>query len=156
MLDYWHSWLEWIFSYSLVIKCYHPIIFFRRCRNRSPDSGFVKISAVCSVVPIEKILICPLLTNDLKWWYFSAICFVRGVMLGDVATLIQLVLSLKTLHLTIGGMSGMNSTCLNSSSMFIIGITSLIDCDSATYSDSVVLKAISVCSLLTQWIGHPT
>jgi len=45
--------------------------------------------------------------------------------------------------------------CFASSISHMIGNTSLIDCESAIYSASVVDKAISVCIFDDQCMGHP-
>ena len=71
-------------------------------------------------------------------------------MLGAVATLMQLVLSSKTLHFIVGDTCVTFTIFPNSSIKFIKGMTSRIDWDNAIYSASVVLNAISVCNLLAQ------
>ena len=81
-------------------------------------------------------------------------CFVLGVNLGEVEIVIKLLLSSQTVHLKTGFL-GINPNVPEISFIRPIkGITSLIAVNKAIYSLSVVLRAISVCSLLPQVIGH--
>lgn len=83
---------------------YHPMIFFRRCSNICPFKGFVKRSALCSVVSLCSIDIDLFLTYSRKWWYTWLICLVRGLILGVLVSSNAPVLSSNALHLKIEGM----------------------------------------------------
>ena len=48
-------------------------------------SALVKISASYYVVTTRVTFRLPSLTASLKWWYFTAICFVFGLFLGTLA-----------------------------------------------------------------------
>ena len=67
----------------------------------------------------------------------------------------QLSLSYQTVHLNRGFLVCIPNKSPVSFMRFRNGITSCIELDSAIYSFSVVLSAISVCSLLHHVIGHP-
>ena len=82
-------------------------------------------------------------------------CFVQGVNFGLFATVMQISLSSQTVQRNTGYL--VNSPN-NPSVSFMIprnGITSHIALERAMYLISVVLRSISVCSLLPQVIGHP-
>ena len=53
--------------------------------------GFVKISAICNAVSQYRTETNLFLTNVLKWWYFSAMCLVRGLIFGVNTPLIVFV-----------------------------------------------------------------
>ena len=82
-------------------------------------------------------------------------CFVLGVNFGLSATLIQLSLSSKTVYLKTGFLFTNPKVEEVFLRRFRNGMTSLIAEESAIYSLSVVLKAISVWSLLRHKIGQP-
>ena len=95
--------------------------------------GFVNMSAFCSKVSIGLIRTVLLATNCLKWWYFKAICLVRGVNLGLSATLIQLRLSSQTVqkNLSLDFFTGRKD--LISPMRLMNGSTSHMDIDKAMY-----------------------
>ena len=138
--------------YSTIITI--PSIFLRY-RKASSVTGFVKISAVCSLVSMCINLMIFFWTNLRKWLYLIEICFVLGVNFGYSVTLMQVVLSSKTWQDT----SGVGSCTGKTRDIFFIrnmkGTTSLIALDSAMYSASVVDSTISVCSLLLHNTGQP-
>ena len=84
-----------------------------------------------------------------------AMCLVLGVNFGAFATVMQLSLSSQTVHLKTGFLAKMPNVSEISCSKPMNGITSLIAVLRAMYSLSVVLRAISVWSLLPQEMGHP-
>jgi hypothetical protein len=79
-------------------------------------------------------------------------CFVRGLMAGDFASVMAPELSSKSLHLTVGGVSKRN-ICFISWTSSMIGIAFRAAWLRQTYSDSQLLRAISVCNRHT--IGIP-
>ena len=141
-----------VFSHSLGSstgnKTYHPMRSNLSFLNMTLSSGFVKISASWSFVSIGKMKIVLSATCFRKWWYLIAICFVLGVNFELSATLMQMLLSSNTLQWNygLGLWRGKNLPTLTIK--FVKGVTSLIAWDRAIYLDSIVLKAISVCSLL--------
>ena len=134
---------------------YHPMSSLLNLTKITLSSGFLKMWANWSLVSIGKIWIDPSATKYLKWWYLIVIYFVLGVNLGLSTTLLQLRFYLKTLqwNLRIGLCSVKTSP--TSIMRFIKGIISCIACDSAIYSDSVVLRAISVLRFPHHVRGHP-
>jgi hypothetical protein len=83
-------------------------------------------------------------------------CLVLGLILGTFAIYIAPALSSKTLQCTLGvAFSTGTPCCMASFISHMIGKTSLMACESAMYSASVDAKAISVCILDDQYIGHP-
>ena len=84
-----------------------------------------------------------------------ATCFVLGVNFGLFATVIQLSLSSQTVQRKTGSLVSSPNKSAVSFIRLIKGINSRIEVDRAMYSLYVVLRAISVCILLPQWIGHP-
>ena len=84
-----------------------------------------------------------------------AMCFVWGVNFGLFETVMQLSLYSQTVQWNTGSL--VNSP--NNPAVSFIrpknGITSRISLDRAMYLLSVVLREISVYSLLPQVIGHP-
>ena len=79
----------------------------------------------------------------------------KGVSFGAFAIAMQLLLYSNTLHSAFGSGLLTGKMALISFSRLINGITSLISDDNATYSESVVLRVNSVCSLLDQRAGQP-
>ena len=115
----------------------------------------MKISASFSAVSMDLMMIVPSLTKRLKLWYLMVMCFFRGVNFGLFATVMQLSLSSHTVQHNTGYIVNRPN---NPAVYFMIpinGINSRISLDKEMYSLSVVLRAISVCSLLPQVIGHP-
>ena len=84
-----------------------------------------------------------------------AMCFVRGVNFGLFATVMQISLSSQTVQRNTGSLVNIPNNPTVSFTRPRNGITSRIALDRAMYSLSVVLRAISVCNLLPQVIGHP-
>ena len=101
------------------------------------------MSATCSRVSIGFISIRPLRTCSLKWLYLRAICFVPGQIFGALDNSIAPLLSSNNLHLTLRHFDSMFNVFSNCSRCSIIGMISLIYCDSAMYYASVVDKDIS-------------
>ena len=93
-------------------------------------------------------------TNERKWWYLSAMCFVRGRMRGDSTRSIHPLLSSWTVQCITGVPSPRGITLCSSRSRLMRGMTSRKDGENAIYSLSVVDNAISVWSLLLQMIGQ--
>jgi hypothetical protein len=126
---------------------HHPINSFRNLWNFASVIDFVKISASWSSVLIH-LMVMSLPICDKKWWYFSAMCFVRGLILGDFTRSTQPLLSSKNVECS------SPVTAASSSNKFFIGMRSRMAWDNAMYSASVVDKAISVCSFDAQITGH--
>jgi hypothetical protein len=83
-------------------------------------------------------------------------CLVLGLILGTFAISIAPTLSSKTLQCILGVAFNTGiPQCLASSINHMIGNTSLMACESAMNSASVVVKAISVCILDDQCMGNP-
>ena len=74
---------------------------------------------------------------------FNAICLVLGLILGHLTNSMQLLLSSKMVQCTLACSIMIGSTTANSPISAIRGIVSLIACDRAIYSASVVLNDIS-------------
>ena len=98
---------------------------------------------------------CPIAHVAAKVMVFDSNMFVLGVNLGLLATLMQLSLSSQTLHLNSGFLGNNPNMAEISFSKLRNGMVSRMDEESAMYSLSVVLSAISVWSLLHQVIGQP-
>ena len=140
----------------LEYRHYHqPIIWCRKKQKLFSPKGLVKISAIFSVVSMDLMMIVPSLTNRQKWWYLMAMCFFRGLNFELFATLMQLSLSSQTVQRNTGYLVNSPNNPAVSFTRPINGITSRIALDREMYSLSVVLRAISVCNLLPQVIGHP-
>ena len=141
-----------VFSHSLGSiagkKTNHPMRSNLSFLNMTLSSGFVKISASCSFVSIGKMEFVLSATCYRKWWYLIAMWFVICVNFEFSATLMQMLLSSNTLQWNSGLGLWRGKTSPTSTINFIKCITPLIAWDRAMYSDYVVLKAISVCSLL--------
>jgi hypothetical protein len=83
-------------------------------------------------------------------------CLVLGLILGTFAISIAPALSSKTLQCTLDVAFNTGIPCCFASSIsHMIGNTSLMACESAMYSASVVDKAISVYIFDNQCMGHP-
>ena len=82
-------------------------------------------------------------------------CFVEEVNIGIFATVMQLSLSSQTVQWNTEFLVNRPNNPEVSFMRRKNRITSRIALDRAMYSISVVLRAISVCSLLPQIIGHP-
>ena len=77
------------------------------CRKKQKlfsPKGLVKISAICSAVSMDLMMIVPSLTNRLKWWYLMAMCFVRGVNFWLFVTVMQLSFSSQTVQRNTGSL----------------------------------------------------
>ena len=130
-----------LFGIGTWVHYYQPIIDFRNLINKSRGSGFVYMSASCSVVEIGNNWIIRSLTCSRKWWYEILMCFVRGVILGDFASSSAPRLSSNALQNTVGAVLTVSIFLdFNSSNKLIIGITSLNACDKVIYLASVVLR----------------
>ena len=82
-------------------------------------------------------------------------CFVLGLFFGTLASSSAPLLSSKSANLMFKLAFGMFKIDLSSKINSLRGRTSLAAVDNAMYSASVVLRAISVCSLLKYVIGQP-
>ena len=124
--------------------------------NWMAGKGLVKISAIWLAVLTCWIIIVLLTTWCRKWWSLTDKCLVRGRVLWSVATWIQLLLSSKTRHMTLGWevLRG-NPRVFNSFKRLIMAMTSRRAVESAIYSASVVLNAMRGYILDAQTIGHP-
>jgi len=108
------------------IHHYHPHSRFLRRWNCGLGNALVRMSASCSWVEMYWTFIFrsspfgPGTVQDRKWWYWIAICFVRGRSFGNFASSIAPALSSNSWH-RICGCWASNSTPLfrNSSSIFI-------------------------------------
>ncbi len=145
---------------------YHPRSIWRRCSNLNWTRGFVKMSALLESVGTLTICRDPLITWSLKWWYFNAICFVRGLKLElVVARTIHAALSsniwdgsrVEPLILSWGEVLGREiKLCVSMSKRsWRRGKSSRAAELRAMYSLSVADKAISVWRRLAQVTGHP-
>ena len=85
-----------------------------------------------------------------------AMCFVQGVHFGIFATVMQLSLSSQTVQRNTGSLVNIPNNTAVSFMRPKNGITSRIALDREMYSLSVVRRAIYVCKLLPQVIGHPS
>ena len=140
-----------------MVLLYHPVNIFLRILNLSLGKALVTMSTICSFVSIGQIFIVPSETLLLKWWYLIPICFVLERNFGHFAYSTHPLLSSKTVHLTFlfFKFSSMSSAKCVSSNNLIKVSASLIECESTTWSASVVLRAISVWSMDIQKSGHP-
>ena len=132
-----------------------PISWCRKKQKLFSPKGMVKISAICSVVPMDLMMIVPSLTNSLKWWYLMAMWFFRGINFGLFASGMQLSLYSQTVQRNTGSLVNIPNNRAVSFMRPRNEITSRIALDRAMYSLSVVLREIHVCNLLPQVIGHP-
>ena len=82
-------------------------------------------------------------------------CLVLGLCLGTLANSSEPLLSSNIVQFNFKFAQGIFRISANSKIIILIGISSLVACDKAMYSASVVLSDISVYSLLAQAIGHP-
>ena len=84
---------------------------------------------------------------------FKEIFFVRGRILGALYNSIAPLLYSNALHLLLGRFDSMFKVFSNCSVCYIIGMISIISCDGAMYSASVVDKDILDCNLDAHSIG---
>ena len=149
------QWCSSVDSLRRLRLVFQPISRSRSFTNWSSGNGLVNMSAICSFVEI-----CPMFIVfpmwERKWCRRTDRCLVLGLLLWLVAISMQLLLSSKVLHRTVGR-DGCNLKPFRLSSFmrFITAITSLNALDSAMYSASVVLSAIKDCIELFQIMGHP-
>ena len=153
--------LLFVFLYSIVFnQSFHLLIchtynFLYRYMKNASLSGLVKVSAVCSLLSIQHILIILFSMKLRKWWYLKEICFVIGHNLLYSATEIHILLSSDTLQKT----PFFGRCILKIKYNFFINaikfITSLNAYINVIYSASVVLKTIYVCNLLHHNNGNP-
>jgi hypothetical protein len=103
----------------------------------------------CSIVTL------PRATASLKWWYFTLMHFIHGLILGSLASSRAPELSLKALQWMMGGPDWIGIFfSLASSSRSIIGSSDQKASKIAIYSASVVLSTDSCCNLGPQMMGH--
>ena len=134
---------------------FHPSNMWQSRKKRWSLRGFVNRSAFCiSILQYLMITILDFI-NDMKWWYFKAMCLVRGEIFRDWSIFIQDWLYSWTVHMKFGYTRRIGNILLISSKNFINGITSLRSWYRAMYYASAVLRTISVWSLETKWMGHP-
>ena len=124
-----------------------PIIYSLKQLKIGNGKAFVNMTATCFKVSIGFISIRPFRTCSLKWWYLREMCFVRGWIFVALANSITLLLSLNTLHFKLGHFDSMFNVVSNCYRCSIIAMISIIACDRAMYSASVVDKEILDCNL---------
>ena len=125
--------------------------------KRSLGRGFVKMSASCSVVRTDWIVIIFRLTYSRKWWYLMLMCLVRGRIFGACASSSAPELSSNSVQWIVGFvmMFSQSNLSLNSSMSLIIGMVSRSAELKLIYSLSVVERATSVCIFDAHEIGQP-
>ena len=82
-------------------------------------------------------------------------CFVLGLIRGNLTNSIQLLLFSKTVQCIFSFSVIIGNTSVSFPINVIRGIASLIDCDKAIYFAFVVLKDISDCNFECKMIGYP-
>ena len=128
----------------------------RSLQNWGRTRGFVKMSAIWSLVETYSMDIILLTMYERKWWSLIQRCLVRGRVLWLVAKFIQLILISNVLHFIRGAEPWMGKPCnFRSSNKRIMVITSRRAVDNAIYSASIVLNAIKDWTFDFQMIGHP-
>ena len=85
---------------------------------------------------------------------FKGTFFVRGRIFGALANSIAPLLSSNTLHFTLERFDSVFNVFSNCYICSVVGMISLISCDRAMYSDSVVDKEISDFNLDAHSIGQ--
>ena len=125
-----------------------------RVQNASFDNGFIKISANCSPVGLYWISTRPYFTWYMKLWYFKAICLVLGENFVPVSILIQYWFSSWTLQTKLGFETRSSNTSFIYSIIFIRGSPCIKSEDSTMYSDSAIIREISIRKELRQKIGQ--
>ena len=103
----------------------------------------MNISACCCLVSIWDTVTRPSKTCCRKWWYLSAMCFVRGLIFGHFTSSTHPRLSSNTEQCTFGAFMRAGIALESSFRIAMSGITSRRLWDSATYSLSVVDRVIS-------------
>ena len=135
---------------------YHPIMVFLCRRRMSTLTGFVRMSAGCSLVSMRWMVIILESTYLRKWCNLTLRCLVRGRYLWTFAISNAPLLSSNTLHRTLALWDRIgNPACFNSCSKSIIGIASRNPYDRPVYSLSVLDNAISVWSWDFHTIRQP-
>lgn len=89
-----------------------------------------------------------------KWWFFTAIYFILGLLLGTFANSSAPLLSLNKVHPINNSASGISNIGFYSKIISLNGKTSLVAVDKAMYSVSVVLNVISVWWRPNHVMGH--
>ncbi len=145
------------------IWCYQPIKSRPRCSNLACTRGLVKISAQLSLVWTLAICTVPFRTWSQKWWNLMERCLVLGWLVSVVAMVRHLWLLPYTIDLRVLLKSLLSWSYIWSWKL-LNAISWMCLCNGkglhmhvlrAWYSVSVVLRAISVCSLLVHETGHP-
>ena len=134
---------------------HHPIMNWRRRRHFPSGRGLVKRSAIWSVVEIGFIVMSPFWTWSRKWWYLTAMCFVRGLIFEQRASSMAPALSSKTVDVVVVVDVGSLKIFCSSCKSCLVGSRPRIDCDNAMYSASTVDKATSDCNLEHHKRGVP-
>jgi len=142
--------------------CYHPSRNFCSCLNLMHDNSFVKISAQLSLVWTLMTCTVPLSTWSQKWWYLMERCLVLGHTTSELAIVKQLWLSSKISDLRCPEKMWVPEMVTSSIKLWVdsscmrvhIGSTLRIHILSAWYSALVVLKVISVWSLLVHAVDR--
>ena len=89
----------------------------------------------------------PEVTQSIKWCSFTLRCLVLALRFWNISISNAPILSLKTLHVTLGVVGYIrNPVLLRSFRSCTVEITSLITYDSPMYSDFVLNSLISVCN----------
>ena len=117
----------------MVIYSYQQLINFLILTNSASFNSLVKISPRCRVVYIYHMNTILSFTKDLKWWYFNAICFVRGLMRAVSTRSMNPLLSSKIVQWMVGADVLDDITAFNSLRNYINIITYLIDWYRAIY-----------------------
>ena len=136
---------------------YHLHTNFRIVMNFSEDIPLVKMSAFCRrVFTLTNGMPLPSPKWRLKKWYFTLMCFVRGVIFTSLAVVSDQLLSSKAVDSITAVLPPPSFiTVAISKSRQHIGMSSCISWLREIYSASVVLSAISLWSLELQIMGHP-
>ena len=126
------------------ILTYHPINIDLNLINCTPPNDFVKLSTNCKEVLTYCMETVLSRTNDLKWLYLRAACFVQGRIFGAFTRSMQPLFSSKIIQYSIGVLLMEDIIIWNSRSKPVKRITSRIDYDREIYSLFVLEIAMLV------------
>ena len=152
-LSYQH--ISYTPSHDILIGTYYPCTV-KLCR---PSvlwlTDLVRLLDSWYTFPMGSMVTSPRVKQYLTWCSFTLRCLILALCLQTVAIYKYPMLSLKTLHMTLGVVYYIgNISFLNSFRICIIGITSLSGYDSPVYSDSVLDSIISVYNQGFHMKGH--
>ena len=142
--------------FLMSVRCswiYQPLIFSRCVRKSDAFCCFVRISAKFSCDLIGSTVTRSLCTSDLKWWYITLRCRVRGLIFGTLLISSAASLSSKILHRIFGFKGVISFLLLSSSIRYVIDLTKRVASDKAISLLSAVNSAIMVCNLKDQYSG---